>query len=288
MTLNYTTSLALAQPVTGTESGTWGDDVNNGITSYLDIAVAGTLSLTSANFTAGALTLANTQGTSSATNIGSTTAQYMVLKVSSLATNSTITAPSVSKLYLVINADSTYTVTVKASGQTGYTVAVGTRAWVVFNGTDYVLASTNDITKFTGTLPVSNGGTGQSSNLTQYGVVYGSTTTAMATTSAGTSTQVLHGNASGAPTFGAVSLTADVSGTLPVANGGTGIATTTAYGLIAAGTTATGAFQQVSGTGTSGQILTSNGAGALPTWQAAPASGITTGKAIAMAMIFGF
>lgn len=54
---------------------------------------------------------------------------------------------------------------------------------------------------------------------------------------------------------------------LGVASGGTGLATTTAYGLIAAGTTATGNFQQVSGTGTSGQVLTSNGASALPTWQ---------------------
>lgn len=40
--------------------------------------------------------------------------------------------------------------------------------------------------------------------------------------SLGTTTTVLHGNAAGAPTFGAVSLTADVSGTLPVGNGGTG------------------------------------------------------------------
>lgn len=41
--------------------------------------------------------------------------------------------------------------------------------------------------------------------------------------SLGTTTTVLHGNAAGAPTFGAVSLTADVSGTLPVANGGTNL-----------------------------------------------------------------
>lgn len=40
--------------------------------------------------------------------------------------------------------------------------------------------------------------------------------------SLGTTTTVLHGNASGAPSFGAVSLSADVTGTLPVANGGTG------------------------------------------------------------------
>ena len=80
-------------------------------------------------------------------------------------------------------------------------------------------------THVSGTLPVGNGGTGQASNLTQYGVVYGSTTTAMATTAAGTTTTVLHGNAAGAPTFGAVSLTADVSGTLPLANGGTNATT---------------------------------------------------------------
>jgi len=40
--------------------------------------------------------------------------------------------------------------------------------------------------------------------------------------SLGTTTTVLHGNASGAPTFGAVGLTTDVSGILPGANGGTG------------------------------------------------------------------
>lgn len=48
--------------------------------------------------------------------------------------------------------------------------------------------------------------------------------------SLGTTTTVLHGNAAGAPTFGAVVLTADVSGILPTANGGTGIAFFTAAG----------------------------------------------------------
>lgn len=43
--------------------------------------------------------------------------------------------------------------------------------------------------------------------------------------SLGTTTTVLHGNAAGAPTFGAVSLTTDVTGVLPIANGGTGSAT---------------------------------------------------------------
>lgn len=38
----------------------------------------------------------------------------------------------------------------------------------------------------------------------------------------GTTTTVLHGNAAGNPSFGAVALTADVTGTLPFGNGGTG------------------------------------------------------------------
>jgi len=57
-------------------------------------------------------------------------------------------------------------------------------------------------------------------------------------------------------------------GTATVAVGGTGNTTFTAYSVICAGTTATGAFQNVSGVGSSGQVLTSNGASALPTWQA--------------------
>jgi hypothetical protein len=150
MTVNYTTNLALGQPVTGTESGTWGDDVNNSVTSYLDIAISGTLVLTSASFTANALTLTNTQGTSSATNIGATTAQYYTLRVSSLAANVTITAPSVSsspaiasKTYLIVNSDSTYSVTIKASGQTGVSVVAGESATVYYNGTDYIKVTTN-------------------------------------------------------------------------------------------------------------------------------------------------
>jgi hypothetical protein len=54
---------------------------------------------------------------------------------------------------------------------------------------------------------------------------------------------------------------------ITVPDGGTDNTTFTAYSLICAGTTATGAFQNVSGVGTAGQVLTSNGGAALPTWQ---------------------
>lgn len=51
-----------------------------------------------------------------------------------------------------------------------------------------------------------------------------------------------------------------------VAEGGTGKSSLTAYALLAGGTTATGDIQQVT-TGTSGQVLVSNGSSALPSFQ---------------------
>lgn len=60
---------------------------------------------------------------------------------------------------------------------------------------------------------------------------------------------------------------ADLTGTVAVLNGGTGGTSVTAYAVVTGGTSATTALQAVSGLGTSGQSLISNGAGALPTWQ---------------------
>jgi hypothetical protein len=102
-----------------------------------------------------------------------------------------------------------------------------------------------------------------------------------------TAHDVLVGNGTSAVTLVAPSATAGVPlisngssadpsyGTAVVGGGGTGATSFTAYSVIAAGTTSTGAFQNVSGVGSSGQVLTSNGASALPTWQAA-ASGTTS------------
>jgi hypothetical protein len=102
-------------------------------------------------------------------------------------------------------------------------------------------------------------------------------------------TGLLYGNASSALTaataaqvvsvIGSTAVTnatnaTNVTGTVGVANGGTGLTSTTAYGVLAGGTTTTGALQNI-GTGTSGQILTSNGPGVLPSFQTAASSGFT-------------
>ena len=65
------------------------------------------------------------------------------------------------------------------------------------------------------------------------------------------------------------------AGTLPVAAGGTAATSQTAYAVLCGGTTTTGAYQSIASVGSSGQVLTSNGAGALPTFQAAAGATIT-------------
>jgi hypothetical protein len=137
-----TTLLGLVTPTQGTLSGTWGDTVNYGISDYVDIAVAGTLTLTND----GAVTLANTTGsssgssiTSSLTGAGTVTAQFAIVKVTgTLTVAKVVTGPSYSKTYTVVNSATGGIVTFKASGQTGVSIAVGETAFVYFNGTDYV------------------------------------------------------------------------------------------------------------------------------------------------------
>ena len=67
---------------------------------------------------------------------------------------------------------------------------------------------------------------------------------------------------------------AGIGNPLPVPSGGTGRATATAYAVICGGTTATGALQSIASVGTTGQVLTSNGVGALPTMQASFIAGM--------------
>lgn len=88
------------------------------------------------------------------------------------------------------------------------------------------LIDLSDATNFvTSTLAVGNGGTGQAAALTAGGVIFGSSTTAMGSTLTGTTTQVLHGNGGGTPTFGAVA-NGDLAGGTYAAITGVGTITT--------------------------------------------------------------
>tara|TARA_R110000868_G_scaffold95601_3_gene262814 strand:+ start:1603 stop:3870 length:2268 start_codon:yes stop_codon:yes gene_type:complete len=78
--------------------------------------------------------------------------------------------------------------------------STGTFTWPTFNQNTSGTAA-----GLSATLAVTSGGTGQSSALTQYGIVFASTTGAMATTAAGTAGYVLTSNGTSAPTFQAAS-----------------------------------------------------------------------------------
>ena len=111
----------------------------------------------------------------------------------------------------------------------------------------------------------------------------------------------------GSPITSSGTLAVTFSGTaLPVANGGTALTSGTSGGVLAytaSGTLASsgvlaqygvvigggaGAVPTSTAVGTATHVLTSNGAGVAPTFQAPAASGITAGKSIAFALIFGF
>ena len=128
MSTSYTSLLGLALPATGELSGTWGDTVNNYITTYLDSSIAGSLTLTADT------TLTKTTNAS----LGATSAQYAVIIASPASAAITITAPAASKTYVVNNTSATYAVTFKATGQSGVTIQVSEKCVLAFNGTDFI------------------------------------------------------------------------------------------------------------------------------------------------------
>ena len=114
----------------------------------------------------------------------------------------------------------------------------------------------------TGILPVGNGGT----NIATYAVgdlLYASASTTLSKLAAVATGNVLRsGGLATAPAWGQVVLTTDVTNILPILNGGTNSTATPTSGGIGYGT---GTALAYSVAGTSGQFLTSSGAGA-PSW----------------------
>jgi len=184
MTTGNTTLLGLALPVKGELDGTWGDVVNNSITSLLDSAVAGTTTLSS-----------DADVTLTTTALASNQARQAIIRwtASNGATTRNITAPAHSKQYIVVN-DGTGSIVVRGAGPTtGVTVVAGEKCVVVWNGSDFIKVASNPAaltTDVSGILPVANGGTGAAS-LTANNVVLGNGTSAVQVVAPGTAGNVL-------------------------------------------------------------------------------------------------
>jgi hypothetical protein len=114
-------------------------------------------------------------------------------------------------------------------------------------------------------LPATSGGTGQSSYAIG-DILFASTTTALSKLAdVATGNAIISGGVGVAPSYGKIGLTTHVSGTLPIANGGTNSTATATAGGISYGT---GTAYAVTAAGTAGQVVTSGGTGA-PTFTTA-------------------
>jgi hypothetical protein len=217
-------------------AGLWGYTVNDSITSLLDTAVAGTVTLSTDADT----TLTTTDGVAN---------QARAAVINWTATGTTtrnINAPKHSKVYVVFNnTGGTQSIVVRGgptSPTTGVTILAGDQAIVAWNGSDFEkvgggqAGGSNTQVQFNsgGNFDGSSGLTWNGTTLTATNLSAQSlslTTTPLAIASGGT-------NSTATPT-----------------NGGVGYGTGTAHAYTAAGT--------------AGKVLTANGAAA-PTWEDAP------------------
>lgn len=126
-------------------------------------------------------------------------------------------------------------------------------------------------------IPVANGGTGLTS-FTIGDIIFASgTTTLSRLADVATGNALLSGGVGAAPFWGKIGLTTHISGVLPVANGGTNIASFTTGDLIyASGSTTLSKLADVA----VNQVLVSGGVGVAPAWSANPtvATLTTTGS----------
>ena len=257
----YVNNLRLKEIATGDESGTWGTSTNTNLELIADGLGYGTEQVA-----------ADSNETFTMADGVADGMRAMYLKFTSAgsltATRTLTLAPNtVSKMWMIENATTgSQSITIKQGSGAEVTIATGVKAWIYTDGAGSGAAVTLANPTETGTGTVTSVGT--------TGTVNGITLTGTVTTS---------GNLTLGGTLGSVDLTSQITGTLPVANGGTGATSITLNSVVLGN--GTSAVQEVA-PGSSGNLLTSNGT----TWQSSTpaAAGISAGLSIALAMVMGF
>lgn len=273
MANTYTTGLKLVKP--GLNDAGWGTTVNDRLTDLVDQAVVGSVDV--------AVTSGGTTTLPAIADGASSDARNMTLVITGSLTSvqtATVRVPAtvsgIAKLYSVTNSAGG-TVTVETSGGASVAVPNGKSMLLrvtsagVYEAVNYSVSFSLGTLSLTNALAATSGGTGQSS----YAVgdlLYANTTTTLAKLADVATGNVLRSGGVGvAPAWGKADLTTDVTGTLPVASGGTGAATLAANNVLLGN--GTSAVQTVA-PGTAGNLLTSVGG----TWASAPppAGGVTS------------
>jgi hypothetical protein len=137
MVTAYSPILKLALPVQGELSGTWGDVVNDNITSMVEQAIAGRAVIDTWTTNSHVLTTAN--GTTSESRCAML---EFTDTGTALSGAGTVTCPTLSKIYIAKNA-SGQNVTLKTSGGTGILVPNGRTMFLFCDGTNVVEAVTS-------------------------------------------------------------------------------------------------------------------------------------------------
>ena len=186
MTTQYTSTLKLALPVQGELSGTWGDVVNDNITSMIEQAIVGRAVINTWSSNSHVLTTAD--GTTSESRCA-------MLEFTDTGSNltgaATVVCPTAAKIYIAKNA-SGQAATLKTSGGSGIAIPNGKTMFLFCDGTNVVEGATNIQSLSVGGYTVS---------------LAGNLTTAAAFTTAGANALTL-------TTTGATNVTLPTTGTL--------------------------------------------------------------------------
>ena len=220
MSSTYSSSLRAELIGPGDQAGSWGSTTNGNFSNVFDVAIAGyqTVSVISVSQ---ALTYLDGSTTTAALN-QSIYAMLCFTTTTGAAFN--VYAPPVPKQYVIWN-NSGYSMTIYNSATIGgitppiapngigVTIANDKKVIVFSDGANFY---TIDAASLTATLPIASGGTGQVTANAAFNALAPAQTNNRVLRSDGTNTS-----------FAQVALATDVSGTLPIANGGTGTTSTT-------------------------------------------------------------